>query len=373
MERKKTIVFTGGHHNSALQVAKELKTKGYTIIWYGHKQTSEGDKNLSQEYRDVTSSKIPFVNVKSGKIYGGGIIAWLKTLKAIILCVFSFTKQKPTIIMAFGGYLAVPPVIAGWLLGIPTLSHEQTRTLGLANKVLLPLLTHLYLAWPLDTLTNNPKVSVIGLPLPDSFLGSLKKKSVKEELLRCFTNPHKPLLVISGGKQGSHAINCAVEASLDQLLFTWNVFHQAGNNSQTKDLERLEARKNVLSDNLKGSYCVTGYSQEFKEWLKVADVIIGRSGAHTVYEALLLKKKFVAIPLPFSFGKEQHKNAQLLVDLGLGKILPQDKLTTSTLINTVNEVYRQPVDVQALDKYVKNNVKTDATQTLVHEIETYIT
>ena len=65
----KTIIFTGGHHNSALVVAQKLRTQGHKIIWVGHKFTMRGDKQISAEYQEVTGSGIPFYELKTGKFY----------------------------------------------------------------------------------------------------------------------------------------------------------------------------------------------------------------------------------------------------------------------------------------------------------------
>ena len=65
----KTIVFTGGHHNSALVVAKRLKTLGHQIVWIGHKFTMRGDKQVAAEYQEVTQSGFPFYELKTGKFY----------------------------------------------------------------------------------------------------------------------------------------------------------------------------------------------------------------------------------------------------------------------------------------------------------------
>ena len=57
----KKIVFTGGHHNSALVLAKLLAEKGHKIIWFGHSFAAKADRNFSQEYQEVTKAKIKFV------------------------------------------------------------------------------------------------------------------------------------------------------------------------------------------------------------------------------------------------------------------------------------------------------------------------
>ena len=62
------IIFCGGHHNSALLVARVLKQKGYSIFWFGHKYTMIGDKNPGAEYIEVRAEKIPFIEMTPPEI-----------------------------------------------------------------------------------------------------------------------------------------------------------------------------------------------------------------------------------------------------------------------------------------------------------------
>src|SRR3989304_6333470 len=57
-------------------------------------------------------------------------------------------KLRPAGIVSFGGYLAVPTVICGWLLGIPSITHEQTIVAGYANKILSHFVKKIALTWP---------------------------------------------------------------------------------------------------------------------------------------------------------------------------------------------------------------------------------
>ena len=58
----KTLVFTGGHHTGALEVAKMLKDKGWNIAWFGHRHSAWGDRSDSAEYKEVTADGIKFYN-----------------------------------------------------------------------------------------------------------------------------------------------------------------------------------------------------------------------------------------------------------------------------------------------------------------------
>ena len=64
-----TIVITGGHHNSALVLARRLRKKGLNIIWIGHRYSMWGDTALSAEYREVASEGIKFIELRAGKFY----------------------------------------------------------------------------------------------------------------------------------------------------------------------------------------------------------------------------------------------------------------------------------------------------------------
>lgn len=135
----KIIVFTGGHHNSALVLALNLRAQNHKIVWIGHKFTMRGDKQLSAEYQEVTGSNIPFYELKTGKFYRvANPFEFLKIVLGFIQSFFYLLSIKPNLIISFGGYLSVPVVIAGWLLRIPSATHEQTVTAGWANKAIAP-------------------------------------------------------------------------------------------------------------------------------------------------------------------------------------------------------------------------------------------
>src|SRR3989338_6054382 len=97
---KPTIVFTGGHHNSALVVALYLKTGKF--------------------YQQLN----PFTH--------------LKTIFGFLQALFLLLMIRPKFIVSFGGYLSVPIVIAGWFLHIDSVSHEQTVVAGWANRAIAP-------------------------------------------------------------------------------------------------------------------------------------------------------------------------------------------------------------------------------------------
>ena len=105
----KKIVFTGGHHNSAIVVARLLAQRGFDIIWFGQKFSAKNDNNLSQEYQDLQKSNFRFIDLKSGKIYRGGIFEYFKLIKAYLFCFQKLTKIKPITISQANRISGVSP------------------------------------------------------------------------------------------------------------------------------------------------------------------------------------------------------------------------------------------------------------------------
>ncbi len=359
----KTIVFTGGHHNSALVLAKLLCKRGFKIIWFGHKHTMFREKSLSAEFLEVKEAGIPFIELKTGKFY--------RTLNPLILAKIPFgffqafsllIKYKPSLIVSFGGYLSVPVVLAGWFLKVPSVTHEQTTTIGVANKLISFFAKKIFLTWDSSKkFFPENKLKVVGLPVRKELLNLKKEKSFFQEKL--------PTILILGGKQGSHILNQTIMENLTFLLQKYNLIHQTGFSQKTKDFEKLKNIKKGLSVKLKKRYVVKPYffKKELVQVLKITDLVISRSGAHIVYELALMGKPAVLIPYPWSYQKEQEFNARLLADNGGALLLEQKNLRQFK--NQIDDV------INNLDKFrqkalaFRKNINSDAAEVMLREIE----
>ncbi len=227
----KKIVVCGGHHNSALVVADALREKGYQVFWLGHKYSMIGDENPSAEYLEVTQKGFPFTEIKAGKLQPRHhFFQYLLRIPLGFWQSFvSLRRIKPDLIFSFGGYLALPVVYVGWLLGIPVVTHEQTVVSGLANQLIAKVAKKVFLTYEASSkYFPQGKVVVTGLPLREGILKKGKK---------LFQN-NKKTIYVTGGKQGAHVINEAVWAILPSLLIEFNVIHQCGSTSVFDDIKK---------------------------------------------------------------------------------------------------------------------------------------
>jgi UDP-N-acetylglucosamine--N-acetylmuramyl-(pentapeptide) pyrophosphoryl-undecaprenol N-acetylglucosamine transferase len=316
----RTLIFTGGHHNSALVVAKELRKAGWDIIWFGHKHSMWGDKNVSAEYRDVTTAGIKFYNLQAGKFFRTyNPLKLIRIPWGFIQCfwwIYKLHKHLGTDlrgIVSFGGYLAVPTILVGKLFGLHSVAHEQTVSGGIANRVTSSFCKVVATAWPISSM---PRSVYIGLPLRQEIIKMQKIKKAKSL---------KPILYITGGKQGSHVLNETVFTGLDVLLKHFDIIHQTGNSSITNDFQKS------LTIQRTGYQSFAYDDKKAIEALGKSDLVITRGGAHTIYELGFLKKRAVVVPIPWVSHNEQQKNAEVLVQNCQAIILTEKDLTPQNL------------------------------------------
>jgi UDP-N-acetylglucosamine--N-acetylmuramyl-(pentapeptide) pyrophosphoryl-undecaprenol N-acetylglucosamine transferase len=293
-----------------------------------------GDTADSAEYKEVLQAKIKFYDLLAGKFYHTyNPLKLIRIPLGFIQAGYWLLKERPAGIVSFGGYLAVPTVIMGWLLGIKSVTHEQTVVTGWANKMLTPFVSKVAVTWPSSQkYYPSDKVELVGLPIRSEILAKSKVTS--------------GLIYITGGKQGSAAINKVVAACLDQLTKVYSVIHQTGHH-------QVVSHQNYSSFDFDSHKAI--------EALHQADVVVSRAGAHTIYELGLLGKKCVLIPLPSSSHQEQNINAQLLAQAGLAVVLPEAQLTAASLLASIQQAKKlQPQPM---------NLPTDATLKMVHLIE----
>ncbi len=363
---KHKIIFTGGHHNSALAVAKELLKDNYAeVVWFGHKFSMQNDKNPSAEFLEVTNNHIRFRVLHAGKIYKTySILSWLKIPWGFIEAFYFLLVENPDLIVSFGGYLAAPVVIAAWLQGIPIITHEQTTVVGFANKIIAYFADKILVTWPQSKkYFDSQKVVITGLPL--------REEIFKSTNIKLFNN-NLPVVYITGGKQGSHLINETVGKVLPDLLKKINIIHQTGSNSVYDDFNKLIELREKLESSIRERYLVKQYyfEDEIGDIFNQADIVISRAGAHTTYELAALGKPALFIPIKWASHNEQYKNARELINVGIASMIPENRLTPESLVVELNNMLNNLSQYLKNADLVKQKVIFNAKERIVNEIKT---
>jgi UDP-N-acetylglucosamine--N-acetylmuramyl-(pentapeptide) pyrophosphoryl-undecaprenol N-acetylglucosamine transferase len=340
---KKKIVIAGGHLTPALAVIEELqKRDDWEIYYFGRPYSTEGDRTPSLESKIIKEQGLKFIPINFGRIQHNftrySPWAFLRIPWGFTLSFVHLIRLRPKLVLSFGSYVGATIVVSAWLLGIPVVIHEQTTVSGLANKISSVLAKKILVSWT-QTLKNFPKEKSIltGNPLRSEIF------QFNSKIWDSFEFDQKlPLLLITGGNQGSHRINVAVEIILKKLLNRYNLFHQTGHLESFGDFGRLTKAKEKLPAGLGKRYQIRRYltGEEWGTVLHKADLVVSRAGINTISELLALGKPQLLIPIPWLPADEQGQNARMVKKIGLGEILTQNDLNPENLFQRIENMMK---------------------------------
>jgi len=325
---------TGGHTLPALAVLTALRR--FTAIeplWIGSRS--------GVERRLTARGGIAFRWVPTGKLRREWTPRTLLDLSAIpvgILAAAAIIRSfRPDVVFGTGGYVSVPVVLGGWLNRVPIVIHEQTATVGLATRIASRFADAVAISFEATRplLGRHRQVVHTGLPVRETILqGDAERARRRFDL-----DAREPLLYVTGGVLGAHALNDVVAAALPELLPVVQVVHQCGPRQVNGDFPRLLERRAALPDSLRRRYVVVEFlDEELPDVLAAADLVVGRAGASTVAELAALGKPAILVPLPGARGNEQLLNARLLAEAGSAVILEQRELTPERLVSVVRQL-----------------------------------
>ncbi|MCL2404970.1 MAG: undecaprenyldiphospho-muramoylpentapeptide beta-N-acetylglucosaminyltransferase [Defluviitaleaceae bacterium] len=324
----KKIILTGGgtagHVTPNLALLPALKAEGFEVHYIGSKNGLECDlvKAAGIPYHAISAGKLRrYVNLKN-------ITDIFRVIKGLGDAIGVIRRIKPDIIFSKGGFVTVPVLVAARILRVPSITHESDITPGLANRLSQPFVNKICVSFP-ETLTHLPerKSVLTGTPIRQELLAGNKQKGLK--LCNWPTTSDKPVIMITGGSQGAAAINACVREALPMLTPKFKIIHLCG--------------KGNLSGINSPDYAEFEYVQEgLADLFALADVVISRAGANTLFELLALKMPNLLIPLTKEASRgDQILNAESFALQGFSRILPESNMTPERLLNDLELLYNE--------------------------------
>ena len=351
---------TGGHTGPGLAVAAVLRARNLPCVWIG----SRG----GLEARKAPESGIPYFPIPTGKLRRAW--AWqnipdvtVNFPAGIARAAMLLSRFRPCVVLATGGYVALPVVIAATLLRVPIVAHEQTSVPGLANRVAGRLARRVAVTFR-DSAQWFPaaKVVVTGNPLRPELRGGARSAAVTRFAL----DPALPLVYVTGGSLGAHRINRTVGKALPAILEHTQVIHQCGENATTGDRAWLETQRAGLPPDLARRYTVVPFvGDELAAIYATASLVVTRAGAGTVNECCQLGLPALYIPLPGTRGDEQTANARLVAGVGGAEILPQDSLRSDRLAERIEALLADSRRLKEMGERARTLAVPDAAERLV--------
>jgi len=330
----KSIVLTGGgtsgHVTPNIALLPKLRSMGYNIYYIGSKNGIE--KQL------IEKEGIPYFGISAGKLRRYFDVKNFSDIFRIIggfgQSLSILRKIKPNVVFSKGGFVSCPVVWAAWALRIPVIIHESDITPGLTNKLSMPFAKKVCYTFPeTEKHLIREKACFTGLPVREELLSGDRIQGYK----LCGFTSVKPVLMVIGGSQGSENINRTVRSALNELLKTYQIIHICGKGNVKEEFA-----------NIKGYKQFEYVDRELPDIFACADILISRAGATVLFEILSLKKPALLIPLSRNASRgDQILNAESFKKKGYSEVLHEEEMTAESLVEKVNEVYRNR------DKYIK--------------------
>ncbi|MDA3730500.1 undecaprenyldiphospho-muramoylpentapeptide beta-N-acetylglucosaminyltransferase [Niameybacter massiliensis] len=350
----KTIVLTGGgtagHVTPNIALIPILQKEGWNIQYIGSKNGIE--KEL------IEKENIPYYGISSGKLRRYASLENLKDPFKVVKGLFDayslLKKIKPNVVFSKGGFVTVPVVLAAKLLGIPVIIHESDITPGLANKIASKGAKVICVNFPETLKYVGDKGVMTGTPIREE----LFKGSAEQGRKLCGFTDHKPVLLMMGGSLGSVKINQCLREALSELTNNFNVVHICGKNNVDEDLK-----------DTKGYYQFEYVSDELPHLFAMADMMLSRAGANALAEIVALKIPNLLVPLSQNASRgDQILNADSMKKQGYSLVLEEEALTKDSLINNIQELYK---NINTYKDAMKKAMNISGTEKVMTEIRKY--
>lgn len=364
------ILITGSHFTPAEATIDELqKQSNVEIVYVGRKFTLEGDKSLSVESQVLPKMGIKFIPLITGRLQRSFTIhtipSLLKIPIGILQSFFIVLKEHPDVVLSFGGYVAVPVIISSWLFSIPMILHEQTLVSGLANSISANFVNKIAISFKENEEFNNKKTVLTGNPMRKEILTDQKLMDIDlGEIVHLAKNEKLPLILITGGNQGSHVINELIRKIMHDLTKIACVIHQTGD-SHFNDFKKLAEEKNNLKNPKRYLPMKWINGNDIGSILRKVDLIVSRAGMNTLLEVAFIGIPTLVIPLPYL--NEQNINAKFFEKLGLVRILDQNELNEKKLFENISTMLKNLETLKEDAKNAKKVIIVDAAKRLALE------
>ncbi|MBB5710644.1 undecaprenyldiphospho-muramoylpentapeptide beta-N-acetylglucosaminyltransferase [Sphingomonas xinjiangensis] len=324
---------TGGHMVPAAALAAELASRGHHVALV----SDDRGVRFPGLFEDVETHVLP-----AGRL-GGGPLGYLRAGRNVLagrsMALRLYKELKPAAVIGFGGYPALPSLLAAFRAGIPTVIHEQNAVLGRVNRFVAGRVKAIATSY--DQVERmkpgwTAKTHLVGNP-------------VREAVLRLRERPYPALdedgifrVLVTGGSQGATVLSQVVPDGLALLPVHFRRRLQVTHQARIEDIDSVRAKyqaHEIPAD-------LATYIADMPEALAWAHVVIARAGASTIAELTAAGRPAILVPLPSATDDHQTANAREITKAGGARTIPQRAFTAAEL---AKQIQKLGLDTQGLE------------------------
>ncbi len=346
---------TGGHMFPAQALAEAMLAKGWRV-----KLTTDG---RGARYTSGFPEAVETQEISSGTFARGGLLAKVlapfQIAGGVAGATISFLRDRPTVVVGFGGYPTIPAMSAAFMLKLPRMIHEQNGILGRVNSVFATRVDAIACGtWP-TALPGAVHAEHTGNPVRAAILDRTEAGYI------CPGDYPMELLVI-GGSQGARILSDVIPPAIASLpmamLRNLRVSHQA----REEDQERVATY--YIENGIKAE--VQPFFHDIPRRMTEAQLVISRAGASSVADISVIGRPSILIPFAAATGDHQTANARGLVEAGGAIMIPESMASTDAVAEQILSVLDNPKAAMQMASAAARFGKPEATLALVEMVET---
>jgi UDP-N-acetylglucosamine--N-acetylmuramyl-(pentapeptide) pyrophosphoryl-undecaprenol N-acetylglucosamine transferase len=299
--------------------------------------------------------------IPSATLRGRNPIALARTLSMLALGTAKawslIGRIRPAVVVGFGGYPTVPPLLAASMRGVPTVLHEQNGVMGRANRFLASRVTTI--ATSFHTLANlDPRLQSKVI-----FTGNPVRPQVIEAAATVYPAPAPGAalrLVVFGGSQGAHVMAAIVPPALERLPADLRARLALVQQARAEDIDAVRAAYAKLGV---AAECAP-FFPDLPRRVAEAHLVVSRSGASTVAELSAIGRPAILVPLPHALDQDQLANAGVLAQAGGAVRIEQRDFTPERLASEIARLAADPAQLARMAAASKSAGTIDAAERL---------
>ena len=346
---------TGGHLFPAQALAAELTKRGRKIVV----MTDARGTQYPTYFPGAAIEIVPSAAFSDRSVLGL-IKAPFEIIAGIFVALGKLSRIKPAAVVGFGGYPSVPVMIAACISRRPTAILAPDAVLGRANRLVADYVRVIAAGLPLKRFLPKEMSKVIYTGNP------VRPEVVAYDGARYEAPASGPInLLVFGGSQGARALSEIVPAAIALLAVDTKTRLNIVQQCRPEDLEAVRALYN--KEGVKAE--LAPFFGDLPARMAKAHLIIGRAGAGTVAELMVIGRPAILVPLPHALDDNQTPNADALAEAGGGWRVAQKDLTPQKLAAMLQSAFAAPEDLAKRAAAAHAQAKPDAAQRLADVVE----
>jgi len=347
---------TGGHMVPAAALATELIKRGHYVALV----SDERGVRFPGLFEGIQTHILP-----AGRLGGGPIGYWKAAaamLKGRAMAIQLYKGFRPDAVIGFGGYPALPALLAAFNQGIPTAVHEQNAVLGRVNRLVAGKVSAIATSYA-DVQRLSPKhrgkTHLVGNPVRDAVLALRAKPYPLLEEDGIFR------VLVTGGSQGASVLSQVVPDGLSLLPVAFRRRLQVTHQARIEDIDTARAKYAELAI----AADLATYLPDMPEQLAWAHLVIARAGASTLAELTCAGRPAILVPLPSATDDHQTANAKEMTSAGGARTIDQRGFTPVELAKQMQRLGLDPEALQNAAGRARACGRPDAARDLADLVE----